>query len=86
MEVLDAETGPCSRTLTITVPPALVKEHLDRMYATAQQQIQIKGFRPGHVPRAVVEKKPGFKERTYHDALLSHGAPSMKVTRSLFAD
>jgi trigger factor len=59
MEVQVAETGPCSRSLTITVPPALVNEHLDRMFASAQQQIQIKGFRPGKVPRAIVEKKFG---------------------------
>jgi trigger factor len=59
MEVQVAETGPCSRAVTITVAPAQVKEHLDRMYASAQQQVQLKGFRPGHVPRAVVEKKFG---------------------------
>ncbi len=59
MEVQVAETGPCSRSLTITVPSALVDEHLERMYASAQQQIQIKGFRPGHVPRTIVEKKFG---------------------------
>ncbi len=59
MEVQVAETGPCSRSLTITVPSALVDEHLDRMYASAQQQIQMKGFRPGKVPRAIVEKRFG---------------------------
>jgi trigger factor len=59
MQVTVAETGPCTRSLTITVPPALVQEHLERMYASAQQQIQLKGFRPGHVPRAIVEKKFG---------------------------
>lgn len=59
MEVQVAETGPCSRSLTITVPSALVDEHLERMFASAQQQIQIKGFRPGRVPREIVEKKFG---------------------------
>ncbi|MBL8753384.1 MAG: trigger factor [Planctomycetes bacterium] len=59
MEVLVAETGPCSRSLTITVPPALVNEHLERMFASAQQQVQMKGFRPGKVPRAIVEQKFG---------------------------
>lgn len=59
MEVLVAETGPCTRALTVTVPPAAVQAHLDQMFASAQQQVQIKGFRPGKVPRAIVEKKFG---------------------------
>lgn len=59
MEVQVAETGPCSRSLTITVPPLLVDEHLERMYRSAQQQVQVKGFRQGKVPRAMIEKKFG---------------------------
>lgn len=59
MEVQVAETGPCSRTLTITVPPTQVDEHLEQMFESARQQVQIKGFRPGKVPRSVVEKKFG---------------------------
>lgn len=59
MEVQVAETGPCSRSLTITVPPTLVNEHLDRMFQSAQQQIHMKGFRPGKVPRGLVEKRFG---------------------------
>ena len=59
MEVQVAETGPCSRSLTITVPPPLVDEHLDQMYKSAQQQVQVKGFRPGKVPKAIIEKKYG---------------------------
>lgn len=59
MEVQVAETGPCSRSLTITVPPTLVNEHLDRMFQSATQQIHMKGFRPGKVPRNLVEKRFG---------------------------
>jgi trigger factor len=59
MEVQVAETGPCSRALRITVPPKLVNEHLDQMYESARQQIHIKGFRPGKVPRELIQKRYG---------------------------
>jgi len=59
MEVQVAEIGPCSRSLEITVPPQQVNEHLDQMYESARQQIQIKGFRPGKVPRDLIQKKFG---------------------------
>ncbi|MBK8097646.1 MAG: trigger factor [Planctomycetes bacterium] len=59
MEVQVAETGPCSRTLTITVPPASVQQHLDEVYKSASQQVQLKGFRPGKVPRKLVEQRWG---------------------------
>lgn len=59
MEVQVAETGPCSRSLQITIPSDKVQEHLEQMYASASQQVQIKGFRPGKVPRAMLEKLHG---------------------------
>ena len=59
MHVEVAETGPCSRTVTIKVPPATIQEHLDQAYAQASQQAQIKGFRQGKVPRKVLEKRFG---------------------------
>lgn len=59
MEVQVAETGPCSRSLQITIPPALVNEHLDQMFESARQQVQIKGFRPGKVPRDLIQKRFG---------------------------
>ncbi|MBX3461679.1 MAG: trigger factor [Planctomycetes bacterium] len=59
MEVQVAETGPCSRSLHITVPPALVDQHLEQMYVSAQRQVQLKGFRPGKVPRALIQKHFG---------------------------
>lgn len=59
MEVQVAETGPCSRSLHITVPPTQVDEHLEQMYASAQSQVQMKGFRPGKVPRHLIQKHLG---------------------------
>jgi len=59
MQVQVAETGPCSRTLTIQVPITAVREHIDRMYDSANQQVRMKGFRPGMVPRKLLEKQFG---------------------------
>lgn len=59
MEVQVAETGPCSRTLTIHIPAQSVQEHLDQLYASASQQVRMKGFRPGKVPRKFLEKHLG---------------------------
>lgn len=56
MHVEVAETGPCSRTITVQVPPESVQEHLDQLYASASQQVRMKGFRPGKVPRKFLEK------------------------------
>lgn len=59
MDVQVAESGPCSRTLTIKIPGNEVKQHLDRMFQAASQNVNLKGFRPGKVPRHVLEKKYG---------------------------
>lgn len=57
MQVQVAETGPCSRSLTIQVPVDAVREHVDAMYDSANQQVRMKGFRPGKVPRKMLEKQ-----------------------------
>jgi uncharacterized protein (DUF885 family) len=41
------------------------------------------GFREMRRFRAEAEKKKGFQERTYHDALLAHGAPPMRELHGL---
>jgi uncharacterized protein (DUF885 family) len=43
------------------------------------------GFREFQRLRAAAEKAPGFKERAYHDRLLSFGAPPMRELRWLVA-
>lgn len=59
MDVKLAEDGPCRRTLNIVIPPEKVKEHISQVYKQAASQVEIKGFRPGKVPRRVLEKKYG---------------------------
>ena len=57
MQVQVAETGPCSRSVTVQVPIAAIREHVDAMYDSANQQVRMKGFRPGKVPRKLLEKQ-----------------------------
>lgn len=57
MQVQVAETGPCSRSVTVQVPIVAIREHVDAMYDSANQQVRMKGFRPGKVPRKMLEKQ-----------------------------
>ena len=59
MEVQVAENGPCSRSLQIKITPDQVSACLDQVYASAAEQVQVKGFRPGKVPRKMIEKMHG---------------------------
>jgi trigger factor len=59
MEVQVAENGPCSRSLQIKINPDQVSACLDQVYASAAEQVQVKGFRPGKVPRKMIEKLHG---------------------------
>jgi trigger factor len=59
LQVQVAESGPCSRTLSIQVPAENIRRHIDEIYASANKQVRMKGFRPGKVPRKVLEKQMG---------------------------
>ncbi|MHC5064205.1 MAG: trigger factor [Planctomycetota bacterium] len=59
MDVQVLDSGPCRRTLTIKISPENIREHLDSAFQEASKQVQLKGFRPGKVPRQVLEKRYG---------------------------
>jgi trigger factor len=59
MDVQVTQVGPCRRTLTIKVPPETLKGHIDRAFESASRQVRMKGFRPGQVPRKLLEKRFG---------------------------
>lgn len=82
MDVQLAEDGPCSRTLTIKITPERIRDHLDDAYREASRQVKIKGFRAGHVPRKVLEKRFGdairveakdsLVSRMFNEAIRAH--------------
>ena len=75
MDVNVAESGPCRRTVSIKIPADQVRAHIDQVYDSASQQVSLKGFRKGKVPRRVLEQK-------YGDAILAEAKESL-VNRSL---
>ncbi len=54
-----SNVGPCKRSIRFKIPKEEVNEAFARTWRSAQQNVQLKGFRPGKVPRAVLEKKFG---------------------------
>ena len=59
MDIQVAESGPCRKTITIRIPPEKIRQHIEGMYRSASQQVQMKGFRPGKVPRKILEQRFG---------------------------
>lgn len=56
IEVRVTETSPVVRTLEIEVGPARVTRAFDRAYRDLGRRARVRGFRPGKVPRAVLER------------------------------
>jgi trigger factor len=51
--------GPCKRRIKAEVPSDKVDEELNRNYKELISTVQIPGFRRGHVPRRLIEKRYG---------------------------
>lgn len=59
MEVQIEELGPCRKRLNVVIPAETVGAHVDEVFKSANQQIRMKGFRPGRIPRKVLEARMG---------------------------
>lgn len=57
MNVTVETVNPVTRKLSITIPGEKVKRELDTAYRNLQKEVRLHGFRPGHVPRNVLEAR-----------------------------
>ncbi len=57
VQVTVERTGPCVARVSFTVPAADYDSEVTRLLKQASSQMKMKGFRPGHVPTAIVEKQ-----------------------------
>lgn len=67
MKVQVQELSPIEKSLSIEVEPAVVAKELDQAYATLSKQVKIAGFRPGKVPRRILEQR--FKAEVEDDVM-----------------
>jgi trigger factor len=59
LAVVTSEESPNRRRIEVTVPLARVQRAYERAYRDIAKNARIKGFRPGKVPRAVLERMYG---------------------------
>lgn len=59
MEVKVEEISPVERKLSVAVPSQNVDKQMDMAYRTWGKKAKIKGFRPGKVPRAILQRYYG---------------------------
>ncbi|MBX5481478.1 MAG: trigger factor [Myxococcaceae bacterium] len=67
MKVQVEELSPIEKKLSIEVEPTRVREQLDRAYSVLGRSVKIPGFRPGKVPRRILEQR--FREQVEDDVV-----------------
>lgn len=67
MKVTQEVKSATQVTVRVAIPAETVTKKIDDLFRRASRQIQLPGFRPGHVPRAVLEARFG-KDFLYEDA------------------
>jgi len=76
MEVKIENAGACKKKLTITIPREDLDKKLEERFTDLQKEAQIPGFRPGHAPRRLVEKR--FHEAVADEVRASMAADAFK--------
>ena len=73
MQVTVEDLSPIKKKLGIALPPEEVQAKIDAAYRGLSQRARIKGFRPGKVPRKVLEQYYGGRvESEVIDELIQH--------------
>lgn len=67
MKVQVEELSPIEKKLSIEVDNARVAEELTRAYSALGRQVKLPGFRPGKIPRRILEQR--FREQVEDDVI-----------------
>jgi trigger factor len=64
VQVTVEDLSPVKKKIGVALPPEEVRAQIDQAYRGLQQRARIKGFRPGHIPRAILERYYGEQVRS----------------------
>src|ERR1041384_5702162 len=51
------DAGPATKKVTVQIPKERINEKLTEQFKELRQQAAIPGFRPGHAPQKLIEKR-----------------------------
>src|SRR5438874_844527 len=51
------DAGPATKKVVVEIPKERIEEKLSEQYKELRQQAAIPGFRPGHAPQKLIEKR-----------------------------
>ena len=57
MDVTVDDVGVCKKKLSITIPREAIDRKFEERFAELEREAQVPGFRPGHAPRRLIEKR-----------------------------
>jgi trigger factor len=69
MKIQVENVSPIERKVTVEVDPERVARELERAYVGLGRRVKLRGFRPGHTPRKVLERH--FKEKVESEVVES---------------
>lgn len=64
MQITVEDLSPVKKKIGVALPAEEVRAEIDEAYRGLQQRARIKGFRPGRVPRAILERYYGEQVRS----------------------
>ena len=64
VQITVEDLSPIKKKIGVELPPEEVRAEIEQAYRGLQQRARIKGFRPGRVPRAVLERYYGEQVRS----------------------
>ena len=89
------DVSPIERRIKVEIEPERVQAELDKTYRLLSRQVRVPGFRPGKVPRRILEARfkqqvegeviQALVEQGYKEAIVAHpevlpvGAPRVPV-------